>query len=216
MDRIEAKLIHGAVLLERQYLLLNRLISTNSCALTKFEAAIDSSSQDINNVLDVYCYVFALIDHIARYRKIALSIPKLNQKSAEFRALDSAIGNIKDIRDQLQHINNEILNENSGPLLGAVCWASGGRQFLATFNDVGLARSSLGLILNTETGKYLRDFCYVYNEDYYDLGDAIKGVEDFNNYTQLVIKIEIDGKPYNSEDHFMALRIDFKEIESMS
>lgn len=110
MDRIDAKLAQGVVLLNRQYLLMEHLIETRGRVLREFEHAIEEKRQTLDHVLDVYNYVFALIDHLVRYEKIAFVLPRLNQKTAEYRALGDAMGQIKDIRNQLQHINNDIEN----------------------------------------------------------------------------------------------------------
>lgn len=176
MDRIDAKLAQAAVLLNRQHLLTDHLIETRSAVLREFEHAVAGNRQVLDHVLDVYNYVFALIDHLVRYEKIAFILPRLNKKTAEYRALGDAMGDIKDIRNQLQHINEDIENDYKGPLLGAVCWISGQRQFIASFHDIGRPRSSPGIALNTRTGTYAQEFCYVYNDKYHDLGRAIEGV----------------------------------------
>lgn len=197
MERIDAKLVQAVVLLSRQYLLTDHLIETRGQVLREFERAIEEKRQALDHVLDVYNYVFALIDHLVRYEKIVFVLPRLNQKTAEFRSLRDAMGGIKDIRDQLQHINNDIENNYTGPLLGAVCWVSGQRQFIASFHDIGRTRSSPGIILDTRTGTHAQQFCYVYNDKYYDLGRAIDGLRTFNKFVNARVRVEVDGKPYD-------------------
>lgn len=210
MDKIDAKLAQAVVLLNRQYLLTDHLIETRSRVLREFEHAIEEKRQALDHVLDVYSYVFALIDHLVRYQKIAFVLPRLNQKSAQYRALGNAMGDMKDIRDQLQHINNDIENDYTGPLLGAVCWVSGQRQFIASFHDIGRLRSSPGIILDTRTGTYAQEFCYVYNGVYHDLCRAIEGVRAFNKFVNSRVHVEVDGKPYDPQDHFAALCIELR------
>jgi hypothetical protein len=210
MDRIDAKLAQAVVLLDRQYLLTDHLIDTRGCVLREFEHAIEEKQQALNHVLDVYNYVFALIDHLVRYEKIAFVLPRLNQKTAEYRALSDAMGDIKDIRNQLQHINNDIENDHTGPLLGAVCWVSGRRQFIASFHDLGRTRSSPGIVLDTRTGTYAQEFCYVYNDKYHDLGRAIDSVRTFNKFVNSCVRVEVDGKQYDPKDHFAALCIELR------
>ncbi|MBI4190315.1 MAG: hypothetical protein HY525_07220 [Betaproteobacteria bacterium] len=194
MERIDAKLAQAVVLLSRQYLLTDHLIETRGYVLREFERAIEEKRQALDHVLDVYNYVFALIDHLVRYEKIAFVLPRLNQKIAEYRALRDAMGELKDIRNQLQHINNDVENDNSGPLLGAVCWVSGQRQFIASFHDIGRRRSSPGIILDTRTGTFAQEFCYFYNDAYHDLGRAIEGVRTFNKFVNSQVHVEVDGK----------------------
>jgi len=210
MDRVDAKLAQAVVLLDRQYLLTDHLIETRSHVFREFERAIEETQQTFDHVLDIYNYVFALIDHLVRYEKIAFVLPRLNQKTAEYRALSDAMGDIKDIRDQLQHINNDIENDYRGPLLGAVCWVSAQRQFIASFHDIGRPRSSPGIILDTRTGTYAQQFCYVYNDKYHDLGRAIDGVRTFNKFVNSQVRVEVDGKQYDPKDHFAAICIELR------
>src|SRR5258706_3791912 len=102
------------------------------------------------------------------------------------------MGDLKEIRNQLQHINNAIENDNPGPLLGAVCWVSNGDQFMTSFHDIGRERSSPGIVMDTQTGRYLHEFCYVYNDVYHDLGGAIAGMRAFNESISATIRMEID------------------------
>jgi hypothetical protein len=209
MDRIDARLVQAVVLLTRQYLLTEHLIETRSIVLREFERAIDEQRQALDHVLDVYNYVFALVDHLVRHEKIAFSIPRFNHRSDEYRALEAGMGSLKEIRNQLQHINNDI-NDYSGPLLGAICWISGQRQFIASFHDIGRPRSFPGIVLDTQTGRYLQEFCYIYNDVYHDLGKAIEGMRTFNTFTTSQVTIELDGKPYDPKEHFAALCVGFR------
>lgn len=207
---IDDRLIQSVILLDRQYCLIEHLINTQHHVLQDFEHAIAKKEQALHHVLDVYNYAFGLIDHLERYRKIALSIPRLNHKEPECRSFIESMGAIRDVRDQLQHINNDIENDYTGPLLGSVCWTSEQKQFIAAFHDIGRQRSSPGLILDTRTGKYVHEFCFVYNEKYHDLQKAIEGVRAFNKYIKSKIQVQIDGKDYETKDHFSAICAEFK------
>lgn len=210
---IDVKLMQAqtVVLLGRQYLLTEHLIESGASTLREFELAVRSGKQELSHVLKVYNYVFALIDHLVRFHKIAFSLPGFNHKSSDFRALSKAIGNLKAVRNQLQHINNDIMNDFKGPLLGSVCWASGNSQYMTLFHDIGRQRSSYGIVFDVQNNKHDHDFCYVYNEHYYSLGDAIEGMRTFQSYLDSVVQIQIDGKDYDIKDHFAALCIEIKD-----
>jgi hypothetical protein len=210
MEKVDSRLIQSVILLDRQYALTEHLIANQSHILKDFEQAIQQKEQGIAHVLDVYNYVFALIDHLERYRKIALSIPKLNHKSPEYRALISAVGDVEAARHEIQHVNNQIENDYTGHVLGSIFWISGNKQYMAAFHDVGRERSAPGPIFDTQTGKFVHDFCYVYNEKYYDLQKAISGVKVFNQHINSRIKIQINGKDYNIKDHFSAMCAEFQ------
>lgn len=206
---VSAKAAEAVVLLDRQYLLTCHLIQTRASVLTEFEQAIKASEQSLKHVLEVFNYVFALIDNLVRYQKIAAALPLLSQKRAECRALDSAMGALKDVRNQLQHINNDIENDYSGPLLGAVCWVSDTLQFIASFLDVSRPRSTPGIILDTQKGQYVHEFVYVYNEIYHDLGKAISGMHAFQTFVRQSFSVQTDGKPYDPNSHFVAACVSF-------
>jgi hypothetical protein len=212
MDAIDARALQAVVLLYRQYMLTERLIETRDKVLEKFELAVQTKRQSLNHVLDAYNYVFSLIDHLARFHKIAFIIPRINHKSAEFRKLDDAIGVFKDIRDQLQHIQNDLDNNYSGPLLGGICWINGTRQFMACFNDVGRQRSIPGIILSIKKGGFLHRFCYIYNNEYYDLDKAVDGMREFTDYIKSIAKIEVNNKPYEPKDDYIALCLDIRPV----
>lgn len=204
-DKIDARLVQAVVLLDRQYRMLERVYEAGGQALASLEAAIDGKSTTINHVLDVYNYVLSLIDSLARYQKTAFSIPRLNQKDAEYRAFAAAMGDIKDARDQLQHLNNDIENDNSGPLLGGIAWTKGTRNYLVGLNDIGRSRSSPGIPFDAQERKYVSELCFTYGNVLYDLAKAMDGVRAFNAYIARKVRVEIDGKPYVADHHFVAI-----------
>jgi len=209
MSGISVQLAQGVVLLDRQFLLTQHLIQTFGRSLSNLRKALDEKRQNINQVLSVYNYVFSLVDHLVRYQKIANSLPRMNQKSAEYRALNGALSGLRDVRNQIQHINNDIENEFKRPLLGAIFWTSGNIQYAVSFHDLGRERSSPGIVFDTRTRTYAQEFCYVYNEVYYDLGKAIEGFRKFHRFITKTVKVEMDGKPYNAKEHFMAVKMGF-------
>lgn len=209
MTDIDSKLAQAVILLDRQHLMLRRIHENGKPALNATEAAIDAKSTTIEHVLDVYNYVFALIDNLARYQKIAGTLPRFNQKDPEFRRLAESLGNIKDARNQLQHVNNDIENDYLGPLLGGVCWVNGDRQFLVNFHDVGRKRSSPGIVFDNWNNRFLNEFCFTYGDTYYDLEKAVTGVGAFNEWLLSSVEIRLGAKPYNATEHFAAICIQF-------
>jgi hypothetical protein len=198
-------LLETSVLLKRQHLLTCHLIKNQTSALQEFENAVSQHTQAIEHVLAVYNFVFALIDNLVRYQKIALSLPMISHKKPEFRALNEAMGGLKDMRNQVQHINNDIDNNYSGPLLGSISWISKKKHFTAVFFDVAKKRTSPGLVFDVQKRRFLNDFCYVYNNIYYDLDKAINGMHEFQKWVSSIIKIEVNGKPYDIDNQFAAI-----------
>lgn len=202
--KIDSFLIQSVVLLNRQSLLIEHLISTQERSLLELESTLLQQKHTVGHVFNIYNYVLLLIDHLVRFHKIAHSLPRLNKKSTEFRTLDSALESFKDIRNQHQHINNDIENSYTGPLLGSICWISENIQFLVSLPDLGRERSMAGIAVNTETGEFQNQFCYIYNDIYYDLKNAFDSAQRFNEYISSTVKINVDGKSYSSDEHFIA------------
>lgn len=211
---VDQLLIQAAVLLQRQYLLGEHLVRTGSVILSNFEQAVVEGTQSIENVLGVFNYCWALVDQLERYRKIASVVPRLNQKGAEFRALEKALRPLTTIRNQFQHINNHVRNDNLGPLLGSVCWINGKAQFIASLPDLGPPRSVPGISLDTKTGAFEQQLCYIHNDDFYDLGIALDGMRSFQRYVDCLIQVSIDGTAFIQKDNFIALRVEFELVST--
>jgi len=206
---LQQLIFQSVVLLQRQYLLAEHLIANGETTLAKFEQTVIEGTQSIDSVFAVFNYCWALVDQLDRYRKIAAVVPKLNQKGMEFRAFEAAFKSLNKICNQFQHINNHVRNENSGPLLGSVCWVNGSAQFFASLPDIGRSRSVPGIPINTRTGTFRYKFCYVYNDVYYDLGGAIQGMRSFQKFVDAQVALSLDGTTLVQRDHFIAMRVEF-------
>ena len=143
---IDELLIQTIVLLQRQKMLIDRHVATQSLILGDFEKSVSGATQSVAEVLDVYNNVFGLIDHLVRYQKIASNIPKFNQKTAEYNTLEMALSGLKDIRNQFQHINNHIENKFSGSLLGSISWINGIASFTAALPDFNRTETMPSLV----------------------------------------------------------------------
>jgi hypothetical protein len=203
------QLLQFVVLLKRQYLLTEHSIKRGQSQQREFENAVKSDAQTVEHVLDVMNFAFSLIDNLVKYQKIARSIPKLNQKSKEFRTLISSLGEITEIRNQHQHINRHALNKFTGPLLGSVSWVNDGANFIASFNDVGRQRSVPGMVFDIEKNSFTHNFCYVFGEVYHDLQKAIDGMRSFNVYLDKTVIVSAGGVPFSGDEHFLAMRAQF-------
>ena len=197
-------MVQSVVLLKRQALLTEHLVKRGSSVLQDFQNAIAANVQTIEHVLDVMNYAFALVDSLVKYQKIARSVPRLNQKSQECRALIFSIGELTEIRNQHQHINRSVLNNFTGPLLGAVSWVSDNVTYTASFNDIGRDRSVPGIIFDTVENRYLHKFCYIFGEKYHDLEKAINGLRNFEAYIAKTFSVSIGEVPFRADQHYLA------------
>lgn len=203
------QLLQLVVLLKRQYVLTEHLIKKGQAQLHDFENAVSENVQSVEHVLDVLNFAFALIDNLVKYQKIARSIPTLNQKSSEFRALIYSLGELTEIRNQHQHINRHALNKFTGPLLGAVSWVVDSANYIASFNDIGRERSVPSMVFDIEEKSFTLKFCYVFGEKYHDLQKAVEGMRNFNTYLDTTVVVSAEGAKFNGNEHYLAMRLNF-------
>jgi hypothetical protein len=208
MNKTEELLLQSTILLKRQGLLTENVVMNGEMTLQNFENAVHKQSQNLDHVLDVLNYAFGLIDNLVRFQKIAGSIPKINQKSAEYRSFTAGMGNLKDVRNNHQHVNNDIVKNFTGPLLGSVSWSSTNRSYTACLHDIGRERTLPGLIFDTQEKKFTSRFCYIFGESYHNLDKAITSMREFTEFINSIVKIEISGLPFSVRDHFMAFCVE--------
>ena len=219
MPDIDKRLIHAFVLLQRQFLITEYVVKRRKPkVLRSFEKAITDQKQSIQDVLRVYELAFSIVDNIVRYEKIACILPRFNQRTDEFKLFSSRLGGMKELRNLLQHINEDIDTEFESPILGGITWAKNNINYMAVFNDLGEKRSVPGLIYDAQKEKFTKKFCYVHNGKYYDLSEAIKGYQDYQKFVESKCQINIDGKSYKANEHYVALAatIQSKDVEAKS
>ena len=209
MNEIDELLLQSTILLHRQALLTENLIKSGGQICIEFQHAVAENRQSVENVLNVLNYAFGLIDNLVRFQKIAGSIPRLNQKSPEYRLFSNGMGKLKDARNNHQHINNELINSFSGPLLGSVSWTDGSKCYTACLHDIGRERSMPGLIYDTIERKFTSEFCYIFGEKYHDLQKAIVSMRDYINYIERIVQIRLNKSPIIISDHYLVISVEF-------
>jgi hypothetical protein len=207
---IDERLAQTIVLLNRQYEIIQHLSSKREPeVLGSIEKDITSGSQTVQSLYPVYEYIFSLIDNLVRYQKILNVTPKVSQREQSIVKYNKALEPLKQARNQIQHINNDIENSFSGPLLGSICWNRGLTQYVISLGDIGRSRSTPGIVLDTHTGRFVAELCYVYNETYHDLHKAVSETQEIHEWLSNTINITIDNAPYDPNSHFQALKLEF-------
>jgi hypothetical protein len=210
-ESIDERLAQAVVLLSRQYEIIDYLFSQKEAEVLKsVEREISSGLPKVQSVYPVYEYVYSLIDNLMRYQKILNVTPKLNQKEQPISNFNLALSPLKEVRNNLQHINDNLKSSLSGPLLGSICWNRGLTQYIVSLSDVGRSRSVPGIVLDTQTGTFVAELCYVYNETYHDLHKAISETAAVHKWLSTVISMSIDNTPYDPNSHFQAIKLEFK------
>lgn len=211
MVDIDKRLIHAFVLLGRQYLITEHIVTKRKAkVLSLFEKSIENKNTSIYDVVRVYELAFTIVDNIVRYQKIASILPRFNQKTEEFKTFSSKLSGLKDLRNLLQHINGDIDTEFTSPILGGVTWIKNNKNYIAAFNDLGEPRSLPGIVFDTKEMTYTKEFCYVHNGVYYDLSEAIDGYRTYQKYVESKCTVNLEGKPYNVKDHIIGVATEFK------
>ncbi len=204
MTAVDDQLIQCVVLLKRQSLLTEHLVKKGQAVMQEFQDAIAGQKQSVEHVLDVLNFAFALIDSLVKYQKIARSVPRLSQKSPEYRSLISSLGELTEIRNQHQHINRYLLNNFTGPLIGTVSWVVDAVNYSASFNDIGRERSVPGMVFDIKENRFVLEFCYIFGDKYHDLQKAITGMRDFHTYIDSTMIVAVDGIVFNGNEHYLA------------
>lgn len=209
-ESINAKLLQALILLNRQHEIIAYLHEEREGpVLREFEDAISKGDQTVSCVYPVYEYVFSLIDNLVRYHKILNSVPRVSQKDAIVSSYNRLLAPLKDARNKLQHINRDLGNTFSGPLMGSICWNQGSYQFVASLSDAAKANSVAGVALDTHTGMFVAQFVYIDNETHYDLRQITAATREVHEFVVNRFDVQIDGKPYDPSMHYQAFRIDF-------
>lgn len=207
MPAVDQLFAQSVILLRRQFALFEELYLNQKAVLREYELAYNSNSLEVSHVLRVYNHVFSLIDHIERYRKISQSVPKLNKRSLHYRKLSASISKFSDARNIVQHLNNSILNEFSGSLLGSIFWLSNNQVYTICLHDLGRERYE-NLAVNIVPHASIHKFCYVHNGKFYELSQAIEAIKEFDLYIRSEIEIQVENKEFDVRDHFISLVVE--------
>ena len=214
MNEVDKRLVHAFVLLGRQFLITEHVVRKRKPnVLSAFERSINNGKQNIQDVLRVYELAFSIVDNIVRYKKIASMLPRFSQKSEEYQRFAERLSGMTELRNLLQHIQGDIDTEFESPILGGVTWVKGKFNYMAAFHDVGVKKTLPGLVYDTRNGKFTKDFCYVHNGVYYDLSRAIAGYRGYQRYVEAKCNVQIDGKPYKIDEHYVALKMGILSAE---
>ena len=209
MNKIDDLFVQTIALLDKQYALAVRHIDSGRSSLNIFEETVNLSTTNVSHIADVLNYAHGIIDHAVRFYKIASSIPRLSQKTPEFRKFHDGVFGLVDARNQIQHINRDADNNFTGPLLGSVSWQKSGTNFIAGFSDIGRTRSVPGLVFDTQERKFVMDFAYVFGDKYHDLGRAIESISSYHAFVLSRVEISFGEKKYDIEQTKMALAFKF-------
>lgn len=215
LTELDEKVIETYVLFKRLFLMLELHVESNRDPI--FNAVEDAFEPEgrnrFNETLAGFNFVFLFVDLIVRIKKTAYKIPVLNQKEAEYRKFNDALGAIVSVRDRFQHANNDIINADSDSLIGAISWTSEGFLYCLTLQDVSREKhsTSIPVQIATDEGGVKAVFdvglSYVFNEVIYDLDSMFQATKEFTEYVDSRLNINFNGEPLKINEHYGALRL---------
>lgn len=156
----------------------------------EFADSLDSAHSE-KSVVSVMTGASLVIDHLARSLKISRKLACLNQKKPPFSDYIENQSWVIVARNKIQHINDEIKTDGSGPILGSVLWINtDGDHYIVSMKSRIKNETIPGLIIETRTGKTTMNVAYVHNDKYLDLETAYKSAINLSEHvrTSLVIK----------------------------
>ena len=170
------------------------------------EKSKSGASVEYIEVIAAMSAITGVIDALARTLKVSRKLSSLNQKGVEFKFYISSQDWVIDARNKVQHINDEIKNNNTGLILGSLIWANGTSHYLLSLNSPFPGEQIPGLVIDTHTGKTLMELAYVYNERYLDIPRAFDGAMEFSKYVKsgFVAKDENGNIQELADNHIFA------------
>ena len=146
------------------------------------EKCKSGASVEYFEVIAAMSAITGVIDALARTLKVSRKLSSLNQKGVEFKLYIASQDWVIEARNKVQHINDEIRNNNTSPVLGSLIWANGTSHYLLSLSSPFPGEKIPGLVIDTYTGQTLMELAYVYNERYLDIPRAFEGAMEFSNY----------------------------------
>lgn len=211
---IDEKIIETYTLFRRHVFLLENIFSLKDGVLNSLECAMaEEKLSKFSEVLGVFNLVFSFVDTATRINKIAHVIPKMNQSSREYRAFNSAIGNLTDLRDRFQHINMEVSNQEKDHIMGSISWFSGSSMYMLGFPDLFRPRASTSLPFEVNSQFNLNarhGFSYVLNEEIFDLDRIYIACIELAAFIDSKVTLLDENKvKIDLKEKYSSVRIDF-------
>jgi hypothetical protein len=159
-----------------------------------------------SHVVSAMSAITAVIDSLARTVKVSRKLSGVSQKGEQFKEYLHSQSWVVEARNNVQHINEQVRKDNSGPILGSVLWCNGPKHYILSLNDHQHIKEIPGLIIDTHTEKALIEIAYVYNERYLDIKAAYEGALEFYKFIKasFILKDE-HGNELDSEGGFIGM-----------
>ena len=214
---IDKRLIETLSLFKRHVYLLKRHSENQENIVKRLETLIDKkSSNKINEVLDLFNYVFLFVDLSVRLQKIAYSIPRISHKSDEYRAFEKELKNLKEVRNKFQHINNEVASDGTDHLLGTISWFSNSKIYAASFQDISRERSGKSIPFEVTADQKLivhQNLCYVMESNHYDLENIFKACIELQKYIDSKFKLKDENGFLDLKTKHDAWAVNLTEVD---
>lgn len=171
----------------------------------------------INEILSLFNYVLLFVDLAVRIQKIAYSLPRINHRVIEYREFNESLGNLKELRNRFQHINNEIATDANDHLLGAISFYSNSKLYCVTFQDISRKRNSASLPFEITVDRKLKinhRFGYVIEKEIFDLDKIFESCSKLATFLDSQIKVKDDNGTIDFRKKYDVWAIELIEDEN--
>jgi hypothetical protein len=215
---IDKKLIETYALFKRHVLLLENHHENQDSTISAIEQAIEDGKEDkLKEILSLFNYVLLFVDLAVKIQKIALKIPKINQKGPEYRSFTRSLGELKELRNKFQHINDNVASTSSSHMLGTISWYSGSKIYSASLQDLSRTRNGYSMPIEVTEDKKLKvhhDFCYMLENDTFDLNAIYESCLKLCEYLDGKISLTDENGEIDMRKKYDIWAIRIKEVES--
>jgi hypothetical protein len=215
---IDQRLIETYVLFQRHVFLLESHHKTKKSVLDSFLTALEKNKDSrIDEILKLYNYVILFVDLAVRIQKLAHALPRINHRSKEYRQFDDRLGELKDLRNRFQHINNEIDVDGHHHLLGAISFYADSRLYCVAFQDISRTRKSATLpfeITDEQKLKINHEFGYVLENKTFDIDKIYEACCNLAAHLESQINLVEDGGNIDIKTKYDIWAVDLIEDEN--
>lgn len=108
-------------------------------------------------IMEIYISALGLIDYFHRFHEVISAIPLIRKDHPRIKKLNSTLKQITDCRNYLQHIRNDLMNNNpiDFPILGTIMWINENRNYALFSNQHINDYSFTGIAYDTISDRFV-------------------------------------------------------------
>jgi len=154
---------------------------------------------DPSILTEIYIAALGLIDYFHRFNEIVSAMPLIRNDQRELRRLNDFIAPVKECRNYLQHMRGDLMTNDAitYPVLGAISWVSGNRNYFLFSNQPTQNFSAPGIAYDRFNKRYVCKYMLVVGGHEIKIDTVFSEVKLFWKWLEKVAVIE----PSNIKDY---------------